>query len=124
GTAGRDTLVGTAGDDVIEGGAGADTLTGGAGRDDFVYNSLLDAGDTITDFSVAEDRLVLSKLLQAIGVASSDPLAQGFVTCSMSGANAVVGIDTDGAAGPAKSRPLLMLRGVACSALNASSFKF
>lgn len=124
GTAGRDTLVGTAGDDVIEGGAGADTLTGGAGRDDFVYNSLLDAGDTITDFTVGEDRLVLSKLLQAIGVASSDPLAQGFVSCSMSGSNAVIGIDTDGAAGPAKSRPLLMLRGVSCTALNASSFKF
>lgn len=124
GTAGRDTLVGTAGDDVIEGGAGADTLTGGAGRDDFVYSSLLDAGDTITDFTVGEDRLVLSKLLQSIGVASGDPIGQGFVTCSMSGANAVVGIDTDGAAGPAKSRPLVQLKGVACSALNASSFKF
>lgn len=124
GTAGRDVIVGTAGDDIIEGGAGADTLTGGAGRDDFVYNSLLDAGDTITDFTVGEDRLVLSKLLQAIGVASGDPLAQGFVSCSMSGSNAVIGIDTDGAAGPAKSRPLVQLRGVACAALNASSFKF
>ena len=29
-----------------------------------------------------------------------------------------------GAAGPAKSRPLVQLKGVACSALNASSFKF
>ncbi|QPF75307.1 ExeM/NucH family extracellular endonuclease [Roseateles sp. DAIF2] len=124
GTSGRDTLVGTAGDDLIEGGAGADTLTGGAGRDNFVYGSLLDAGDTITDFTVGEDRLVLTKLLQSIGVAGGDPLGQGHVSCSMSGANAVVGIDTDGAAGPAKSRPLVQLKGVACTALNASSFKF
>ncbi|MET0517367.1 MAG: ExeM/NucH family extracellular endonuclease [Burkholderiaceae bacterium] len=124
GSAGRDTLVGTDGDDVIEGGAGADTLTGGKGRDQFVYTSMLDAGDTITDFSVGEDTLVLTRLLQASGIASSDPLGQGYVSCTMSGSSAVIGIDSDGSAGPTKSKPLVQLKGVACGAITASSFKF
>ncbi|MGN6830354.1 ExeM/NucH family extracellular endonuclease [Paucibacter sp. M5-1] len=124
GTAGRDTIVGTAGDDQIEGGAGADTLTGGAGRDQFVYRSMLDAGDTVTDFAVGEDVLVLSQLLQASGIVSADPLGQGFVSCTMSGANAVIGIDTDGSAGATRSKPLVQLKSVSCATLNASSFKF
>lgn len=124
GGSGRDTIVGTAGDDVIEGGAGADTLTGGAGRDQFVYRSMLDAGDTITDFAVGEDVLVLSQLLQASGIVSADPRGQGFVSCTMSGSNAVIGIDTDGSAGATRSKPLVQLKSVSCATLNASSFKF
>ena len=33
--------------------AGADVMTGGLGNDTFQYTSLLDAGDSITDFSSA-----------------------------------------------------------------------
>lgn len=124
GTGGRDTIVGTPGDDVIEGGAGADTLTGNGGHNQFVYGSMLDAGDVITDFTPGMDTLVLTKLLAALGIASTDPLASGHVTCAASSAGAIVGIDTDGAAGTARTKPLLQLRGVACAALNASSFKF
>ncbi len=124
GTGGRDTIVGTPGDDVIEGGPGADTLTGNGGHNQFVYGSMLDAGDVITDFTPGMDTLVLTKLLAALGIASTDPLASGHVTCTASSAGAIVGIDTDGVAGPAKTKPLLQLKGVACAALNASSFKF
>lgn len=124
GTSGRDTLVGTPGDDVIEGGPGADTLTGNGGRNQFVYSSMLDAGDVITDFTPGMDTLVLTKLMAALGIASSDPLASGHVTCTANSAGAIIGIDTDGAAGPAKTKPLLQLKGVACAAVNASSFKF
>lgn len=124
GGSGRDTIVGTAGDDVIEGGAGADTVTGGAGNDQFVYNSMLDAGDTVTDFAVGEDVLVLTQLLKATGIVSPDPRGQGFVSCTMSGANAVIGIDTDGSAGATRSKPLVQLKSVSCATLNASSFKF
>jgi len=124
GSAGRDTIIGTAGDDVITGGSGIDTLTGGAGRDQFVYVSMGDAGDTITDFVVGEDTLVLTKLLQANSIASADPLGQGYVTCTMSGANAIIGIDNDGSVGTIKTKPLLQLKGIACSAITASSFKF
>ena len=124
GTTGRDTLIGTAGDDVIEGGAGADTLTGGAGANQFVYGSMLDAGDVITDFKPGVDSLVLTQLLAAQGIASADPLASGHVTCTASAAGAVIGIDTDGAAGSIKTKPLLQLKGIACAAVTATSFKF
>ena len=124
GTSGRDVIVGTDGDDVIEGGPGADTLTGGKGRDQFVYSSMADVGDTITDFTVGEDTLVFTKLLQSLAITSADPLASGHVTCTASAAGAVIGVDVDGIAGPAKSRAVVQLKGVACSAITATSFKF
>ena len=124
GTSGRDVIVGTDGDDVIEGGPGADTLTGGKGRDQFVYSSMADVGDTITDFTVGEDILVFTKLLQSLAIVSADPLASGHVTCTASAAGAIIGVDTDGSAGPVKSRAVLQLRGVACAAVSAASFKF
>ncbi len=124
GTDGRDTIVGTPGDDIIEGGPGADTLTGNGGNNQFVYGSMLDAGDVITDFTVGKDTLVLTRLMASLGIASADPIASGHVTCTASAAGAVINIDADGSAGAAKAKPLLQLKGVACSAINLSSFKF
>lgn len=124
GTAGRDTIVGTAGDDVIEGGAGADTLTGGAGSNQFVYTSMVDAGDVITDFKPGVDTLVLTRLLTAAGISSAAPLATGHVSCTANAAGAIINIDTDGSAGAIKPKALLQLKGVSCTAINASSFKF
>jgi uncharacterized protein len=125
GTAGRDTIVGTAGDDVIEGGSGADTLTGGGGNNQFVYNTLQDAGDVITDFVPGKDTLVLTKLFAINGIVTADSLASGHVTCTANAAGAIINIDTDGAAGTAaKPKPLLQLKGVACTAVTASVFKF
>ncbi|WP_457442936.1 ExeM/NucH family extracellular endonuclease [Roseateles sp. P5_E4] len=124
GTDGRDNIVGTAGDDIIEGGPGADTLTGNGGRNQFVYRSMGDAGDVITDFKPGVDTLVLTKLLTANGIASADPLASGHVTCTANATGAIIGIDADGAAGPIKSKPLLQLKGIACAAVTATSFKF
>lgn len=53
---------GGAGNDVLRGYDGNDTLTGGAGRDSFVFNSALNSrinADTIIDFNVADDTMVL-----------------------------------------------------------------
>ncbi|WP_144006986.1 type I secretion C-terminal target domain-containing protein, partial [Pelomonas sp. KK5] len=124
GGSGRDTIVGTPGDDVIEGGPGADTLTGNGGHDVFVYRSILDAGDTITDFNPADDKLDLHALLQEQGIAVADPLASGHVSCTAQAAGAVIGVDVDGSAGPAKSRAIVQLKGVACGALTAANYKF
>jgi Ca2+-binding RTX toxin-like protein len=55
-------IVGGAGADVIRGGLGEDLLTGGGGRDTFVYGSLAEKGDVITDFKVGTDRLDLRGL--------------------------------------------------------------
>ncbi len=58
GDLGNDTLLGGDGDDILFGGLGNDTLTGGAGADGF-HVGRLDGNDTITDFSTAQDRIIL-----------------------------------------------------------------
>jgi len=123
GTAGRDNLIGTAGDDVITGGIGADTLTGGAGADQFVFTSLRDGVDTITDFQPGVDRIVLTQLLQSVGISSANPLASGHVTCQASGSDAMIGIDID-AAGSAASRNLVLLKNQSCAAAVPGNFVF
>ena len=120
GTAGSDTIVGSAGDDVITGGAGADRLTGNGGRDVFVYTSLRDAGDTITDFTPDDDRLDLSALLASLGTTPANAISAGVVKLIASGNNTVVMIDTDGSAGAAVARPLVTLLNVSPASLDAA----
>ncbi len=113
GTSGRDTLVGTAGDDVFIGGAGADTLTGGGGVNVFVYTSMRDTGDTITDFAPGKDFLDLRSLLASIGYTGADPIADGYLRLVASPGGTSVQIDADGPNGSSVFRPLLTLLGVA-----------
>jgi hypothetical protein len=120
GSAGRDTIVGTPGDDVITGGAGADTLTGNGGRDVFVYTSMRDAADTITDFTPGDDRLDLGALLSSIGASPATAISTGVVQLLASGNNTIVQVDTDGTAGPALARPLVTLLGVSRAAIDAA----
>ena len=56
GTPAGDELVGTAGNDQIVGDQGSDLITSGGGSDDLVYKRLQDAGDTITDFEVGNEK--------------------------------------------------------------------
>lgn len=88
GGAGNDTLLGGAGDDILIGGsgndiliagAGNDTLTGGRGDDQFIYQTLSDAGDTITDFNQSEDKLVLTDLFKSLGYSGSNPILDGYL---------------------------------------------
>lgn len=117
GTPGRDTLMGSAGDDRIVGGEGADTLTGGGGADLFVYRSLREAGDTITDFQPGTDRIDLSVLLASLGIAPATALADGFVRITASPAGALIQIDADGSVGTGPARTLATLRGVGAAAI-------
>ena len=61
GNAAANALDGAGADDLLDGGAGADVLTGGAGADRFAFTTALSAAniDRISDFAVAEDRIVL-----------------------------------------------------------------
>jgi Ca2+-binding RTX toxin-like protein len=123
GTNGADTLVGTPGDDVIEGGLGRDTLTGNGGRDQFVYRTGADGLDTITDFKPGIDLLVFTDLLANVGITSGAPFASGHVVCTQQADGGLIGYDPD-ASGPVASRPVVKLKNVSCTAVNASSFKF
>lgn len=112
GTAGRDVLAGTAGDDMINGGLGVDTLTGGAGNDVFVYNSMREAGDTITDFTPYADKLQLTSLLASLGVSANSALTGGYLRLMDVTGGVQLMVDTDGATGPAVAKPLVTLKGL------------
>lgn len=111
GTAARDTLVGTTGDDVIVGGLGQDTLTGLAGGDTFVFNSLREAGDTITDFTPYADKIQLSALITSLGINPATAISGGFITVKDTIGGTIVQIDTDGL-GPVTARPLVTIKGL------------
>ena len=78
GDAGANRVTGNAGHNVLRGDAGNDVLTGGAGYDNFVFDTALgkDNVDRITDFSVADDTILLNAaIFGAAGPAGY--LAQG-----------------------------------------------
>ncbi|MGC3946775.1 MAG: hypothetical protein QM762_20030 [Chryseolinea sp.] len=123
-TATSTTVSGTAGDDLITVGALKPTLTGGAGRDQFAFTGSFTGGATIADFTPGTNVINLSAVLRAAGVTAAAPLDSGHVSCTRSGINdALIAMDPD-AAGPAPRRPLLLLKNVSCTSLNASSFQF
>ena len=78
----------------------------------FFYQSMRDAGDTITDFVPGKDRIDLDQLLASIGVNKTTAFSSGVVKLVASGVNTVVQIDVDGTAGAGVARTLLTLTGV------------
>ena len=118
GTPGTDTIVGTAGDDIITGGFGSDRLTGNGGRNVFVYTSMRDAADTITDFTPNNDRLDLTQLLASIGVNPATAVSLGYVQLLASGNNTIVEIDVDGTVGRGLARPLVTLLNVSPASID------
>lgn len=120
GTPGRDILAGTPGDDLIRGGHGADTLTGNGGRDVFVYTSMRDAMDIITDFTPGMDRIDLTQLLAAIGSGGGNAIADGYVRLINAQGATYLHVDSDGPGGRAAFRPLLRLQGVGAAQIDAA----
>ncbi|MCG9616004.1 cadherin domain-containing protein [Vibrio tubiashii] len=67
GLMGDDVLYGQGGNDVLMGGQGSDTLIGGAGEDTFKWldEDIDGSTDTVKDFSVEDDKLDFSDLLDS-----------------------------------------------------------
>ena len=57
---GKDTIAGGSQNDILIGGGGIDNVTGNGGADDFVYQSLNQRNDLITDFQPEQDRILIS----------------------------------------------------------------
>ncbi len=104
-----DVLVGNAQDNIIQGGQGYDQLTGGAGRDRFILASNHNT-DTITDFTLGQDLLVLDG---GLTYGEVDVVSSGIFGYSDT-SNAVV-LDGQG-------QQLALLLDVEASQVGASSF--
>ncbi|MEH2091789.1 FG-GAP-like repeat-containing protein [Nostoc sp.] len=130
GTPGRDTLIGTSTSDRITGLQGADIVTGGGGNDEFVYTNIRDNGDTITDFEVGNDHIVLTQLLDSLvtgGYNGANAIADGYVKVvqGTSTSNFSVQIDADGSTGHDIFRPFITVNLAGTGTLNnPSSFVF
>jgi uncharacterized protein len=119
GFSGRDTINGGAGDDIIIGGLDTDILTGGTGNDQFVYNSIQEGRDTITDFTVGQDKIVLTQIFQGLGLSFGSAIASGYLSFADSSAGALVRVDLDGNAGTTyRAITLAALTGVTAASLN------
>nr|WP_277883376.1 cadherin-like domain-containing protein [Nostoc flagelliforme] len=61
GNSGNDTLFGGVGDDLLVGGIGQDVLNGGIGLDSFNLAGSRTGADTLTDFTLGDDTILISK---------------------------------------------------------------
>lgn len=124
GTGGRQTITGTAAADTIRGNQAADTLTGGAGADTFVYKTLRDGIDTITDFTPGTDVLDFTELLASVGYKGTTyqylPLTDGTVRAIDSADGALVQVKSAGV-----YRTMVVLRGLTAAQASAvDNFRF
>ncbi|MBU7587265.1 MAG: tandem-95 repeat protein, partial [Nostoc sp. TH1S01] len=124
GSNGNDTLIGGNGNDTLVGGAGNDKLTGGTGNDRFVYTSINERGDKITDFSSTDDVLVVQTLLSNLNYTGTNPIADGYIRGVQSGANTLIQIDADGVGSSATFSTLVTLNNFTASNFSQNNLIF
>jgi Ca2+-binding RTX toxin-like protein len=115
---GRDTLIGGAGNDILIGGLDGDRLIGGEGSDRFVFDSFEERTDTIADFNVNEDMLVLSNLFAKLNYNGVNSVADGYLQFVQDGANTRVQVDPDGVDGAFPFTTVAILEQVTLEPLN------
>lgn len=112
---GRDVMVGTAANDVFIGAFGADTLTGGGGKNLFVYRSMVDGNDVITDFKPGVDRIDLRPFLSRFGWSRFEARSKGVVVLTDTAGGLQLSLDYDGLAGSSAAKPMVLLKNVTLS---------
>ena len=120
GGSGNDIINGGSGNDLIAGGNGKDVMTGGAGADTFVYKSLSNRKDRITDFEVGQDKIDVSIIFDDSNYASNNAFGE-YIQVVSSGADTRVRIDLLGNNGD-NFKTLAILENVNPSQVNADSF--
>ncbi|MEQ8956767.1 MAG: S8 family serine peptidase, partial [Coleofasciculus sp. C2-GNP5-27] len=95
-TSSGDELTGMAANDSLVTQQDGDKLTKSDSNDPFVYTSLSESGDVITDFQVADDQIVLTEVLESVDYQGSDALADGYVRLVQGSSATQVQIDPDG----------------------------
>jgi hypothetical protein len=106
GDAGADRVIGSSGNDLLYGGLGADQLEGYEGADRFAWASAKEGRDTILDFELGIDGLLIGDFLRG-HVAGAAELGR-HVRFSQASADSVLQVDVDGR-GPSGWRDLAVL---------------
>ena len=99
GGSGEDSLFGEDGNDVIKGYKGIDYLTGGAGSDRFVYKSLNEVGDFITDFDFEgdQDQIDIASIFNNLGISDTSNVLGTYIQYTDNGSgDAIVQLDQTG----------------------------
>ncbi len=109
---GNDTLIGDRGNDRIVGGFGKDRITGGQGRDQYIYSSVKDMSDVITDFEILKDHFNLKQLFKGSAGSMED------VRFKQRGKDTLVQVDVSG------WRNLALLQDVNSDTLGSRHFTF
>jgi VCBS repeat-containing protein len=92
---GNDILVGGSDDDILTGNGGLDALTGGGGADTFVFQSLDEGVDTITDYDDSESDVIdIADLLSGFNAETDD--ITDFVRVNSDGTDATLAVDPTG----------------------------
>jgi hypothetical protein len=123
GTPIRDIINGTADNDIITGFKGRDVLTGSNGADSFVYTTITDLGDTITDFQSGADKIVLRQLFQSFNLSNlnyTNAISGGYLQFETVGKDTVILIDPDGSAGKDRAIKFITANDISVVALNKS----
>jgi uncharacterized protein YkwD len=118
---GKDYLNGGDGNDRLIGGLGKDKLTGGTGRDTFVYESIQDKGDTITDFSAKDDVIDLRRIMSGPNYSGTNKFSD-YLKLQQLGSDTVVRLDVDGNTKPAGLQNFIRLEKVNATSLSSNNF--
>ncbi|MEH6496110.1 MAG: DUF4114 domain-containing protein [Pseudomonas marincola] len=124
GGSGNDVIYGGAGDDEIKGYKGADQISGGTGSDTFVYRSLAEVGDFISDFDTGgnEDIIDISAIFTGFGILDTTDIFDDYVQFSNTAENSVIVEFDQTGSGATWDTTLLTLTDFSADQLDESQF--